>query len=167
MAELGFHWPSLLVYLVNFTILLAILYVVGYKPILRILNQRTERIRGSLEEAERIRTESEERQEEMKKELDQARQEGQVLITQARELADRYRDEERQKAKEEAETFLTRARGDIERERDNAIEEVRQQFADLAIAAAERVVERSLDRDAHREVIEKVLQESSKIGGDR
>ena len=167
MAELGFHWPSLLVYLVNFTILLAILYVVGYKPILRILNQRTERIRGSLEEAERIRTESEERQEEMKKELDQARQEGQVLITQARELADRYRDEERQKAKEEAETFLTRARGDIERERDNAIEEVRQQFADLAIAAAERVVERSLDRDAHREVIEKVLQESSKIGGAR
>jgi F-type H+-transporting ATPase subunit b len=164
MAELGFHWPSLLVYLVNFTILLAILYVVGYEPILHILNQRTERIRGSLEEAERIRTESEERQEEMKKELDQARQEGQVLITQARELADRYRDEERQKAKEEAETFLTRARGDIERERDNAIEEVRQQFADLAIAAAERVVERSLDRDAHREVIEKVLQESSKIG---
>ena len=48
MAELGFHWPSLLVYLVNFTLLLAILYVVGYKPILRILNQRTERIRGSL-----------------------------------------------------------------------------------------------------------------------
>ena len=164
MAELGFHWPSLLVYLVNFTILLAILYVVGYKPILRILNQRTERIRGSLEEAEQIRAESEKRQEEMKRELDQARQEGQVLITQARELADRYRDEERQKAKEEAETFLTRARSDIERERDNAIEEVRQQFADLAITAAERVVERSLDRDAHREVIEKVLQESSKIG---
>ncbi|MCZ6891697.1 MAG: F0F1 ATP synthase subunit B [Chloroflexi bacterium] len=166
MAELGFHWPSLLVYLVNFTLLLAILYVVGYKPILRILNQRTERIRGSLEEAEQIRAESEVRQEEMKRELDQARQEGQVLITQARELADRYRDEERQKAKVEAEAFLTRARSDIERERDNAIEEVRQQFADLAITAAERVVERSLDKDAHREVIEKVLQESSKIGGN-
>ena len=167
MAELGFHWPSLLVYLVNFTILLAILYVVGYKPILRMLNQRTERIRGSLEEAEQIRTESEARQEEMKKELDQARQEGQVLITQARELADRYRDEERQKAKEEAGAFLTRARSDIEQERDNAIEEVRQQFANLAITAAERVVERSLDKDAHREVIEKVLQESSKIGETR
>ena len=72
-----------------------------------------------------------------------------------------------EKAKEEAESFLARARGDIERERDNAIEEVRQQFANLAIAAAERVVERSLDRDAHREVFEKVLQESSKIGGNR
>ena len=50
MAELGFHLPSLIVYLVNFTILLIILYVVAYKPILRILDQRAERIRGSLEE---------------------------------------------------------------------------------------------------------------------
>ena len=167
MAELGFHWPSLIVYVVNFTILLAILYAVGYKPILRIMNQRTERIRGSLEEAEQIRAESEKRQEEMQKELNQARHEGQALIAQARELADRYRDEERHKAKEEAETFLARARGDIERERGNAIEEVRQQFAGLAITAAEQVIERSLDGDAHKEVIERVLQESSKIGGGR
>ena len=56
MAELGFHWPSLIVYLANFTILLIILYLVGYKPILRMLDQRAERIRGSLEEAEQIFT---------------------------------------------------------------------------------------------------------------
>lgn len=167
MAELGFHWPSLIVYLVNFTILLVILYVVGYKPILRMLDQRAERIRGNLEEAERIKTESEERQAEMQRQLDQARQEGQALIGQARELADRFREEERQRAKEEAEAFLAKARGDIERERDNAVEEVRQQFAGLAIAAAEQVIERSLDKDAHREIIEKVLEESSQIGGGR
>ena len=167
MAELGFHWPSLIVYLVNFTILLVILYLVGYKPILRMLDQRSERIRGNLEEAERIKTESEERQAEMQRQLDQSRQEGQALIGQARELADRFREEERQKAKEEAERFLAKARGDIDRERDNAVEEVRQQFANLAIAAAEQVIERSVDKDAHKEIIEKVLEESSQIGGGR
>jgi F-type H+-transporting ATPase subunit b len=167
MAELGFHWPSLIVYLVNFTILLVVLYLVGYKPILRMLDQRAERISGNLEEAERIRTESEERQAEMQRQLGQARQEGQALIGQARELADRFREEERQKAREEAESFLAKARGDIERERDNAVEEVRQQFADLAIAAAEQVIERSLDKDAHKEIIEKVLEESSQIEGGR
>ena len=57
MAQLGFHWPSLVVYLVNFLILLGILYVVGYKPILRMLDQRTERIKASVEEAERVRQE--------------------------------------------------------------------------------------------------------------
>ena len=82
-------------------------------------------------------------------------------------MADRFREEERQKAKEEAERFLAKARGDIERERDNAVEEVRQQFANLAIAAAEQVIERSLDKDAHKEIIEKVLEESSQIGGGR
>lgn len=167
MEALGFHWPSLVVYLVNFTILLFILYRVGYKPILRILDQRAERIRGSLEEAERIRKESEERQADMQKEVDQARQEGQVLIQQARDMADRYREEERQRAREEAGAFIAKARSDIQRERDNAIDEVRQQFADLAITAAERVIERSLDKDAHREIIEKVLDEGFPPGGAR
>jgi len=163
MAELGFHWPSLIVYLANFTILLVILYLVGYKPILRMLDQRAERIRGSLEEADRMKTESGERQTEMQRQLDQSRQEGQALIGQAREMADRFREEERKKAKEEAERFLAKARDDIERERDNAVEEVRRHFADLAVTAAEQVIERSLDKNAHKEVIEKVLEESSQI----
>ena len=164
MADLGFHWPSLIVYVVNFTILLAILYLVGYKPILRILDQRSSRIRQSLEQAERTQKESAERQAEMEQQLQQARREGQGLIEQARQMADRFRDEERERARQEAETFLTRARSDIQRERDNAVEEVRQQFADLAITAAERVIRRSLDRDAHREVIEQVLEESEELG---
>ncbi len=165
MAELGFHWPSLIVYVVNFTILLVILYLAGYKPILRMLDQRSERIRGSLEEADRIKGESEERQQEMQGELDKARQEGQALIAQARELADRYREEERQRAREETDAFLSKARDDIQRETGNAMEELRQQFAGLAISAAERVIERSLDQKAHKEIIDKVLEESSQVGG--
>jgi len=166
MAELGFHWPSLVVYVVNFTILLGILYLVGYKPILRILDQRSSRIRESLEQAERIQKESAERQEEMERRLQEARREGQGLIEQAREMAERYREEERERARQEAETFLTRARTDIQRERDNAVEEVREQFADLAITAAERVIRRSLDRAAHKDIIDQVLEESSQLRGD-
>jgi F-type H+-transporting ATPase subunit b len=167
MEQLGFHWPSLVVYLVNFSILLVVLYAVGYKPILRIFDQRAERIRNSLEEAERIKSESEERQEEMRRELEQARQEGQALISQARDLATKFKEEEREKAAGEAEAFLFKARGDIERERDNAMEELRGQFADLAITAAEKVIERSLDEKAHLEIIERVLDETSQVRGEK
>lgn len=167
MEQLGFHWPSLVVYLLNFSILLVVLYAVGYKPILRILDQRAERIRNSLEEAERIKAESEERQEEMRRELEQARQEGQALISQARDLATKFKEEEREKAAGEAEAFLSKARGDIERERDNAMEDLRGQFAGLAITAAEKVIERSLDEKAHREIIERVLDETSKVREDK
>ncbi len=165
LAKLGFHIPSLIAYLINFIILLTILYFVGYKRILGMLDQRSERIRESVETAERVRQEAAQQQAELEKRLDEGRQEGQNLLAQAREMADRYREEEREKARQEAEAFVARARADIQRERDEAIDGVRRHFAELAILAAEQVIERSLDESAHRDIIEKVLEESPSIGG--
>ena len=160
---LGFHLPSLIAYGVNFLLLLGILYLVGYKPILRILGERQQRIQESLETAERVRQEATEQRAELQQQLEAARQEGQQLMAQAREAADRFRQEEQGRAREDAEAFLARARASIEQERDSAIEEVRRHFAELAMLAAERVVQRSLDRDAHREIIERVLEESGDL----
>ncbi len=160
MADLGFHLPSLVVYLVNFTVLLVALYLVGYKPILRMLDQRSERIRESIETAERVRQESAVQQQELEKRMDEGRQEGQTLLAQARDMAEKFREEEKEKARQEAQSLMERARQDIQRERDDAIEQVRSQFADLAISAAEKVIERSLDKDAHKDIIEKVLEET-------
>ena len=55
MADLGLNIPSLVIFLVNFTILLAILYLFAFKPILKLLDQRSERIRESLEAADSAR----------------------------------------------------------------------------------------------------------------
>ncbi len=165
MADLGFHWQSLVVYLVNFTILLAILYAVGYKPIMRMLAQRSDGIRDSLDQAERLQQESTELQADMQRQLQEAHRQGQTAIDEARVAAERFREEERQRAQQEATSFIERARVDIQRERDNAVDEVRQQFADLAITAAERVIRRSLDGDAHKDLIDQVLEESEQLGG--
>jgi len=165
MADLGFHLPSLFVYLVNFVILLGILYAVGYKPILKMLDQRSDGIRESVETVERVRQEAAAQQQDMEKRLGEGRQEGQALLAQAREMADKYRDEEKEKARQAAEAFVVRAKDDIQRERDEEINLVRRQFSELAILAAERVIERSLDESAHRDIIEKVLEESSSAGG--
>jgi F-type H+-transporting ATPase subunit b len=164
VAELGFHLPSLIVYLVNFLILLALLYFLAYKRILALLDQRSERIRESLAEAERVKQDSAQAQEEMQGQLTAARQEGQQLLEQARQAAERYRVEEQERAQQQAAEFLEKARVDIQQERDAAVEEVRQHFADLALTAAEQVIERSLDRDAHRELIDRVLEESTRGG---
>ena len=159
MAELGFHLPSLLAYLVNFGLLLALLYFFAYKRILALLDQRSGRIRESLEEAERARQEAAKAREEMGDQLAEARREGQQMLEQARQAAERFREEERERARQEAETLLERARQEIQQERNAAVEDVRRHFGDLAITAAERVVERSLDRSAHHDLIEKVLEE--------
>ena len=163
MADLGFHLPSLIVYLVNFTILLVVLYMVGYKPILNMLDQRTERIRESVEMVEKVREEAAAQQAEMQKQMEEGRQEGQAMLVQAREIADTIRDEATSKARQEADDLVSKARESVQKERDEAIDQVRRHFAELTILAAERVIEKSLDSESHEDIIEKVLKDSLDI----
>jgi len=167
VTQLGFNIPSLIVFLVNFAILLGVLYMFAYKPIFRVIDQRAARIQESLEAADRARQEADQSQETTQQQLAETRREGQRLLDQARDMAEKYKEEERGKAKQEADAFLGRARAEIHRERDEAIDEVRSHFAELAITAAERVIERSLDASDHRDIIDKVLEESPPVSGGK
>ncbi len=164
-SGLGFHLPSLIAYGVNFLLLVGILYFVGYKPILRMLDERQSRIRESLETADRVRQEAAQQQQELQRQLEAARQEGQQMMAQARESADRFRQEEQERAGEAVEQMLTRARAEIQRERNEAIDRVRSQFAELTVLAAGRVINKSLDASIHRELIEEVLKEKGDLKG--
>ncbi|MCI0845889.1 MAG: hypothetical protein J4N33_02105, partial [Chloroflexi bacterium] len=58
LETLGIHFPSLIIYLVNFVLLLGLLYLFAYKPILRIMDERADRIRDSLAAADQARAEA-------------------------------------------------------------------------------------------------------------
>ena len=163
LETLGIHFPSLAIFLVNFLLLLALLYLFAYKPILRLMDQRADRIRESLEAADRAREDAASSQEAIQEQITAARRESQRIMDQTREAAERFRTEEMDKARHEAEAFVERARTDIQRERDTALEEVRASFSDLAITAAERVIRRTLDRQAHEELITQVLEEGESL----
>ena len=163
LETLGIHFPSLAIYLVNFLLVLLLLYLFAYKPILRLMDQRADRIRESLEAADTARQEAASSQEAIQEQITEARREGQRIIDQARETSERFRTEEMDKARQEAEAFVERAKEDIARERDTALQEVRASFGDLAITAAERVIRSSLDRQAHEELINQVLEEGESL----
>jgi F-type H+-transporting ATPase subunit b len=163
MTQLGVNLPSLVAYLINFTLLLGILSLFVYKPVMRALDQRSDRIRESLEAADHAREEAASSRTAIEEQVNEARREGQRLLEQAREAADRYREEEMGRARQEAQDFVERARTDIQRERDAAVAEVRTNFGDLAITAAERVIRRSLDRQAHQELVAQVLEEGDSL----
>ena len=163
MTELGVNLPSLVAYLINFIVLLGILFLFAYKPLVRLMDQRAERIRESLEAADQARLEAASSKEAVEEALNEGRREGQRLMDQAREAAERFRSEEMARARNEAEAFVERAKADIQRERDAAVEEVRANFGDLAITAAERVIRRSLDRQTHEELINQVLEEGESL----
>lgn len=160
-SALGINLPTLIAFIVNFVVLYLLLSRFLFGPVMKNLDERRRRIAESLRTAEDIRRQSAESQRIVQEQLDQARREGQQLIAQAQQTSARIQDEARTAAQRDQEVMLTRARSEIQLERDSAIGELRREFADLTIAAAEKVIGQSLDRPSHERLINQVLAEST------
>jgi len=163
MEALGINVQSLIAQIVNFVILLLVLGLVAYKPVMRMLDERSRRIKESLEQAETVKQQAAAAQDETKQRIAEATREGQEVVSRAVKSGEELRVKAMADAQTEAEALLTRARAEIDRERDDAIDSVRREFADLTVLAAERVIDRSLDKQAHREVIAEVLEKSDTL----
>ena len=164
IAELGINPATLLAQVINVGILFVLLYFVAYKPIMRMLDERSRRVKESMENAEAIKQQLAHTEETVKKTIETASKEGQERVNQAVKVGEGIKVKARVEAAQQAETLITRARTEIQQERDEAIQSVRKEFADLTIMAAEKVIGKSLDKEAHRELIEKVLEEEIKEG---
>jgi F-type H+-transporting ATPase subunit b len=163
LASLGINMPVLLAQIINFIILFGLLYLVAYKPIMRMLDERSRKIKDSMEQTEHIKQQAERAEEEAKKRIDAAAKEGQEAVARAVKTGEEVKREAQEQAKQEAEALITRARSEIQHERDEAIDELREEFADITIEAAGKVIDRTLDKKAHREIIKKVLDESTTL----
>jgi len=147
--------------LLNFGLLLGLLYVVGYKPILKMFDERSDRIKESMDRAEAIKEERAKTKEAVRMQLEETRREGDRIVASAEQVGERLREEAKERAKREAEALIESARTEIDRERDAAIEGLRREFADLTILAAEKVIRESLDKKAHQKLIDEVLESAS------
>lgn len=163
IADLGINVPILLAQIINFIILFGLLYLVAYKPIMKMMDERSRKIKEGIEQAEAMKEQAASAEEEIKKQLAAAGKEGQERIARAMRAGEDVKQKARGEAKQEAEALIARARTEIQRERDEAIGELREEFADLTVLAAEKVIDRSLDKEAHRQLIDKVLEESSTL----
>jgi F-type H+-transporting ATPase subunit b len=161
ITDLGINLPVLLGQTLSFIFLLTVLRLFVYKPVLNILDERRERIREGLSAAERGREQQQAATVAAQEELTKARTEGQAIVAQAQQVGQRLQEEARAQAQQQQEAMLQRARAEIQMERDAAIAKLRSEFAELTIAAAEKVIGQSLDRSAHQRLIEQALADSS------
>lgn len=161
MEGIGINLPLLLAFVINFVILLVLLSVVLYKPVLKMLDERQVKIKQSMDQAEKIKQQVARTEEDIRTQLESARKEGQKVVAQAEQIGDRLKTEAKEEARREAESLVNKARIEIQRQRDKDIEDLRRQFADIAILAAEKVINEALDKEKHRKLIDEVLDKNA------
>ncbi len=160
-ASLGVNLPLLVVFVVNFIILFVLLRLFLYKPVMKMLDERTKRTKEGMELAEATKKEYEQAKGEVQKQIEKGRQEAQAIIAQAMQVGERLKEESRQEATKQAQVIVDRTRAELETERDKIVGDLRREFVDIAISAAEKVIKETLDKEKHRKLIEETLKESA------
>ena len=161
MESIGINWQLLVAFLINFLILFGLLTAILYKPVLKMLDERSAKIKESLEQAEKIKEQTSRSEEQIKAAIETARKEGQVIIAQASQIAAKIKEEAKADARKEADVIIAKARDEIKLERDKSIGELRSEFANLTVLAAEKIIKESLDAQKHTKLINEVLEQSN------
>ena len=158
---IGINLPLLVAFVINFLLLFGLLSIVLYKPVLRMLDERQSKIKESIEQAEQIKEQAASSEERIKAQLETARKDGQAIIAQAAQVGEKLKEEAKEQAQKEAETLVAKAQAEIQQEQDRAIEELRREFSNIAILAAEKVINEALDKEKHLKLINEVLESDS------
>lgn len=160
MPQFDVHFFSSLIFweIISFGILLWVLYKFAFPPILEALETRERKIRESIEQAEQNRVTAEQRLAEYEAKLNGAAQEAEAIVADAKAKAQRLLEENEQRLRTESERIQSETTQEIERERRKALQDIRNEAADLALTVAERVLERSLSDDDHRRLAQQAVQ---------
>lgn len=165
LDSLGINGPSLIAQAVNFGILFLALYFLGFKRFLKTIEERSKKIKESLEAGEKAKQEAVEAEQEVAKRIEAASVKGQKIVDQAVQAGEEVRRKAEQEAKKQAESIISKAQVEIQREKEAAMSELRKEVADLAVTVAGKAISRTLDEKTHRELIDSVLKEASSLTG--
>ena len=152
-----FFWQSLI-----FLIILFVLKRYAWKPILSAVKQREETIKGSLEEARKVKKEMANLQSENKKVLKEAYQQRDEILRLANNSSARIINSAREEAKTEAQKILQDAYSDIEVEKQNALSDLKSYVGEIAVLIAGKVLEADLsDQKKQQRLVENLLKDIS------
>ncbi|MCC7207366.1 MAG: F0F1 ATP synthase subunit B [Anaerolineae bacterium] len=153
MERLGINSGFLLAQIVNFLLIALILWLLVWKPMVRALEARKERIAKGLEDARQAEQKLASAERDAQKLIEQRRVEANKLLEEGRANVDTQIKALLDEARHEAEAIRARARAEATEERDAMLQSVRAQVGEIALAAAERVIGQSLDTSKAQGII--------------
>ena len=152
--------PGLMIWtLIAFGITFFVLRRYAFGPIQKAIDTRRERIRESIDEADRAREEARKLLEEHRRLVGQAKREADGILAEARKIADAQRERVREETEADRQRRLEETKRQIEAETVRALEQIRAEVAELTLVATTKVTGKVLDRDDHRRLIEDAIGE--------
>ncbi len=158
LSKIGIDWRLFFAQLVNFLILFFLLRAFAWKPLLSALQERRNRIRQGLKDAEAAETARRRADAERESVLAEARKEGSGIVEDARRTGETVRAKKLQMAREEADQFVADAEARLQRDQEEAWRTLRERAADLVTAASRRLLPR-MDAAAHQSLIREALKD--------
>lgn len=148
----------------SFFLLFGLMYKFAYPAVQQAMTSRTERIRGNLDEAERVKSEAQTVLGDYQRQLADAKNEANRIIDEARQTAEQLRRDLMERAEAEVAELRERSQEDIRNAQARAMADLKSQVSALAIELAEKVVERNLDRDTNLALIDSYINQ---VGAQR
>ena len=138
------------------------LYKLGYKPVRKILDTRSEYEQQKLAEADALKKENEELKKKMEEELARAEERANQAIEKARQEGNRLKEELVNEGREKTEQMLANAKADIVFERNRMLDEVQREIVDATISATEKMLSERIDEKADKQIIDDFIKEITK-----
>jgi F-type H+-transporting ATPase subunit b len=152
--------PGLIIWtVITFIFLLLILKKLAWKPILKSLNEREALIKDSLDKAENARREAEKLIADNKVSILKAEEEAQKIIGQSKEYAEKLKGQILDESKLTAKKMVEDATAEIERKNADAFNKLKNQVAEIAVSAAEKIIRENLDKQKQINLVDKYLDE--------
>jgi F-type H+-transporting ATPase subunit b len=146
--------PGLIIWqIIIFILLFLILRKIAWKPLLTSLHSREQLIVDTIEQAETLKKDAEALIEQNKKNLAEAQAHSMKIINDAKDMANKMRDEILQKSQEESRKMLDQAKAEITQEKESAMADLRHEVSDLAIKAAEKIMNENLDEAKQKKIV--------------
>ena len=149
--------------LANAVVIFLILKHLLFKPVMAVIKAREEDIAMDIQEGKKIREEGEAFKREYEEKVGKAEEEGRNIINSAVEAAKEKSYMIKDDAKRDAEIMKERAKREIEEERIRAMNDMKDEMSDLVILAASKVIEKEIDKDKHKELIDEFIDRTGDI----
>ncbi|MCF7876178.1 F0F1 ATP synthase subunit B [Candidatus Bipolaricaulota bacterium] len=138
---------------INFAILVAVLSWLLFRPAKEFIQEKRERIKSRIDNAQEKEETAEELKERRQEELEEAKDRRREIVQQAERRADEIVEDAREEAEKEKSRIVEEAKKEAEQEKQDVLQELEKQYVDVALVGAERVLQREIDREDHEEFI--------------